>query len=144
MNESMEPVETRCPGCDKRLEAQWVVCPYCGLRLKPADDLLRRSAAWIVVLLGFALGESAIAAKDPSLAGCLAVLIGLPLAYAFGKAVIFRVRGTPLTWNQLGRTTLRAGITTFGLLVVLPVVIGVCVIALAFIACFSGGILGGR
>lgn len=142
MSDSIELADNRCPSCDKKLESKWLVCPYCGLRLKPADDLVVRSLTWFAILLGFTLGERAVARSDPNLATGLGVLIGLPLAYAFGKAVLFRLRGTPLTWGQLSRTTLRAGLTTFGLLVVLPVVIGVSVIVLAFIACFSAGNFG--
>lgn len=127
-----------CPQCEKELQSQWVVCPYCGLRLKPADDLLKRSLMWIGVLLTFVLAQTLIAQQGSELAGAFGVIVGLPLAYVFGKAVVFRVRGVPLTWNQLSRTSVRAFFTAFILLFVLPLVIGIAALILLLMACSAG------
>ncbi len=130
-----------CPGCHKELEANWVVCPHCGLRLKPANDLLVRSLMWLAVLTAFTVLIAVIGTHDRDAASGLGFLFGLPLAYVFGKAVVFRLAGTPLTWNQLWNTSFRAGMMTFLMLVVVPMVLGVALLIFLFIAC--SGIMGG-
>ena len=135
MNEPTEVPLKCCPGCQDEVQPEWAVCPFCGLRLKPADDLLARSVAWLAVLGGFVLGELAIYKHDPNAAAAYGTLLGLPLAYVFGKAVLFRWQGQPLTWRQLSRTTVRATLTTFVLLVVIPVAIGIAFLLLAFAIC---------
>ncbi len=137
MNEPMpSPADMkRCPGCANQLEADWFVCPYCGLRMKPANDLLLRSLMWLGILLTFVLTLTAISTRDPDAAAGLGVIFGLPLAYVFGKAVVFRVTGNPLTWNQLWRTSIRAGVTTFLLFVVVPTVLAVAFLIFAFVMC---------
>ena len=137
MNEPIEsPVPSkRCPGCMKQLDADWFVCPYCGLRMKPANDLLVRSLMWLGILLTFLLTLTAISTREPDAAAGLGVIFGLPLAYVFGKAVVFRVTGNPLTWNQLWKTSVRAGITTFMLFVVVPTVLAVALLIFAFVMC---------
>lgn len=135
-----EPVESRaalksCPRCRKDLDANWLVCPYCGLRLKPGNDLLLRSLVWLGVLLTFVLTVTVISQRDPDAAAGLGMVFGIPLAYVFGKAVLFRLQGTPLTWSQLQNTSFRAATVTFLLLVVVPVVLGVALLLFAFVAC---------
>ena len=33
----------RCPSCSKKVESNWFVCPNCGLRVRPGNDLLQRT-----------------------------------------------------------------------------------------------------
>ena len=135
MNEPAEPSSTRCPGCGQAVESNRLVCHHCGLRLKPGHELAIRSLVWLAVLLVFAVGQLAISWYDTNVAIGFRVLLGLPIAYAFGKAVLFRIRGTPLTWHQLRDTALRAVAYTFGLLVVLPIIIGVTLLLFTFSVC---------
>ena len=134
---------TDCPGCQKAVEAEWMVCPHCGIRLKSGNDLVTRSFQWLGVLLVFVAGQVAISLYDPNLAGVYGLLLGLPLTYAFGRAVLARMHGVPLTWRQLRATTLRAAAMTFVLLVVVPIVIGVALLLLAFAIC-AGALPMGR
>ncbi len=112
-----------------------MICQHCGLRLKPGHELVIRSCVWLAVLLVFALGQLAVSWYDSNMAVGFRVLLGLPIAYAFGKSVLFRIRGTPLTWHQLRDTALRAVAYTLGLLVVLPIVIGVTLVLFMFVTC---------
>ena len=124
-----------CPGCRKDLDANWFVCPFCGLRLKPGNDLIMRSLTWLAILLGYVLTITLISQHDPDAAAGLGFLFGAPLAYVFGKAVLFRLQGTPLTWSQLRQTSFRAAMTTFLLVVVVPLVLGVALLIFALAAC---------
>ena len=135
MNEPPDPSSTRCPGCHKAVESNRVICHHCGTRLKPGHELVVRSLVWLAVLLVFALGQLAISWYDSNMAIGFRVLLGLPIAYAFGKAVLFRIRGTPLTWHELRDTAVRAAACTFGLLVVLPIVIGVTLVMFMLAVC---------
>lgn len=137
MNEPIQPpaLPHSCPGCRKVLQPDWVVCPFCGLRLRPGDDLLWRSVTWLAVLVAFVVGISKISEHDPDAAAGLGMIVGLPLAYVFGKAVLFRLRGSPLTWSQLWHTGFKAGMMTVLMLVVIPMVIGVALLLFAFVAC---------
>jgi hypothetical protein len=108
--------------------------------LKPGNDLVIRSFVWLAVLLAFTLGQLAVSAYAPNLSVAYGLLLGLPMLFAFGKAVLFRIKGPPLTWYQLRNIALRATAYTFVLLVVVPIVIGVIGVALlllAFVVCFG-------
>ena len=136
----IEPIDSpvslqSCPGCRKDLDANWLVCPYCGLRLRPGDDLVMRSLMWLGILLIFVVTTTLVSQRDPDMAAGLAGLIGIPMAYIFGKAVLFRIRGKPMTWSQLGNTTLRTAWMAFLLMIVAPAVLGVALILFAFVAC---------
>ncbi len=135
MNKPTEPHSTTCPGCAETVEATWMVCQFCGTRLKPGNDLVIRSFAWLAVLLAFALGQVAVSAYAPDVAVAYGLLLGLPMVYVFGKAVWFRIQGTPLTWSQLRKTAVRSAAWTFVLLVVVPIVIGVTLLIFAFAVC---------
>lgn len=139
MNEKIKVFLTTCPKCGEDLEPSWSVCPLCGLRIKPEESLLMRSVIWLSLLVGYVLMVLAIAKTDQNLAVCFGVVVGLPLAYVFGKALIFRMSGQPLTLGQLGRTGLRAGLITFLTVVVAPVVLGIACLLLLFAICASGG-----
>ena len=80
--------------------------------VKGGPGLLTRSLQWLAVLVVFALGQILVACYDPNVAATYALVVGLPLTYAFGKAVVYRIYGIPLTWHELGSTTLRAVTTT--------------------------------
>lgn len=98
---------------------------------------------WMAVLVVFALGQVFTLYYDTTLAAGYGLLVGLPLACAFSKAVVFRVYGIPLRWRELRSTMLRAAATTataFGLLVVALILIGVAVLLLVFSIC--GGAIG--
>jgi hypothetical protein len=114
-----------------------MILHHCGTRLKPGHEFVIRSFVWLAVLLVFALGQLAISWYDENMEVGFRVLPGLPIAYAFGKAVLFRIRGTPLTWHQLRDTALHAVAYTFGLLVVLPIIIYVTLLLL-FFAIYTG------
>lgn len=112
-----------------------MVCQFCGTRLKPGNDLVVRSFAWLAVLLAFALGQVAVSLYGRDAAVAYGLLLGLPMVYVFGKAVWFRIQGTPLTWSQLRKTAVRSAALTFVLLVVGPIVIGVTLLIFAFAVC---------
>jgi len=136
MNEPANlPSPDHCPGCHKATEPKWFVCPHCGLRLKPTDDLMKRSLMWLGILSTFILAQVVVAQRDRDLAWGFSFLVGLPLAYVFGKAVLFRLMGRPLTWSQLGRTSVRTVVTTFVLVVVVPIAIGLALLIFLFIVC---------
>jgi hypothetical protein len=132
-----------CPGCSHEVQEQWVACPVCGLRLKPATELLPRIVAWGGVLIAFVSAVLLIARHDQDAAAGFAVVTGLPLCYIFGKAVLFRLQGQPLTWKQLGQTSVRTFLVGFGLLVVAPALIGAALIILLLAVC-GGMLLTGR
>jgi len=92
MNESTEPTTSRS--------------------MKGDSSLLMRSLQWLAVMLAFALGQVLTAKYDPNVGAAYALLAGLPLAYVFCKAVVYRLYGIPLTWRELSVTTLRAAATT--------------------------------
>ncbi len=135
MNEPSEIASNYCPGCQTGVETGWMVCPHCGLRLKRGNDLVTRSFQWLAVLVVFATGQALVSWFDPNLAAAYGLLLGLPLAIAFSIAAVRRIQGVPLTWRQLRTTTLRAAAFTFVLLVVVPIVIGVALLLLAFAIC---------
>jgi hypothetical protein len=124
-----------CPQCAAEVQEQWVACPGCGLRLKPHTDLLPRIALWGGIFLSFVWVLTLMLRHEPAQAGWFALLAGLPLCYIFGKAVVFRLRGKPLTWQQLGWTSVRTVVVSFGLMVVLPIVIGVALVLLLLAVC---------
>jgi len=135
MNEPTELAANHCRFCKAAVEANWMVCPHCGLRQKSGDDLVTRSFQWLAVLIVFAAGQALVSRYQPLLAASYGLLLGLPLTIAFCIAVIYRLQGVPLTWRQLRATTLRAAALTFVLLVVVPIVIGVALLLLAFAIC---------
>ena len=135
MTKPTEPHSMTCPGCAETVEATWMVCQFCGTRLKPGNDLVVRSFAWLAVLLAFALGQVAVSLYGRDAAVAYGLLLGLPMVYVFGKAVWFRIQGTPLTWSQLRKTAVRSAALTFVLLVVGPIVIGVTLLIFAFAVC---------
>ena len=92
MNEPAEPTSSRC--------------------VKGGPGLLTRSMQWLAVLVVFILGQVLATWYGPNVAATYALLVGLPLVYVFGKAVVYRIYGIPLTWRELGSTTLRAVTTT--------------------------------
>lgn len=124
-----------CPGCDAPVDEKWVACPKCGTPLKPADDLLVRSAIWIALLAAYVFATLLIYKEDQRAAITFGVLCGLPLVYLFGKAVLFRLRGRPLTWKELGWTSFRVAVVGVLMTVVLPMIIGLAMIVLLFAVC---------
>jgi len=128
-----------CPQCNHEVREEWVSCPVCGLRLKPGGDLVPRAIAWAAVLASYVWGVTLLYRHDRDQALAFAVLVGLPLCYIFGKAVIFRIQGKPLTWKQLGRTSARTALVSLGLLIVAPVLLGLAVVLLLFVVC--GGLM---
>jgi hypothetical protein len=132
-----------CPSCNTPLDETWVSCPICGFRVKPADDLLVRAIAWSVVLAAFVLATLLIYKNDAEGAVAFGVLFGLPLVYIFGKAVLFRLRGRPMTWKDLGWTSFRVAVVGVALTVVLPLLIGLAAVVLLFAVC-GAMMLGGR
>ncbi len=88
-----------------------------------------------MVLGGFVLGVTLITLNDRDAGVGFGMLFGLPLAYVFGKAVLFRFHGRPLTWRELGLTSLRTAAVSFGTMVVLPILIGVAVLVMFFAIC---------
>lgn len=126
---------THCPGCRQSFDPKWFVCPYCGLRLKPGEDLWLRVLMWLGVLVTFVLSITLIGRNDPDAAAGLGIIVGMPLAYVFGKAVLFRMMGEPLTWNQLAKTSIRTALWSFFLFVVVPIVLGLAFLIFAFVMC---------
>ncbi len=124
-----------CPQCLVTVQEEWVACPKCGQRLKPGGDLLRRGFIWSATLAAFVLAIVLIYPENPDAAVGFGVIFGLPLCYIFGKAVMFRLSGRPLTWHDLGMTTLRTALVTLGLVIVLPVVIGMAAVLLLLAVC---------
>jgi hypothetical protein len=127
------PVETLpCPQCQSTVRPEWYVCPSCGLWLKPLKNTLAtRTAMWVFVVAAYA---TVVAVIDPLHSGetlAFALLAGAPLAYVFGKAVLFRLRGRPLTWTDLGQTSYRA----FWVAFMLPFGIGGALLILGFAVC---------
>jgi hypothetical protein len=127
--------EFYCPGCQRAVQEAWVACPVCGQRLKPPSDFWQRAAVWSFVLGGFVLGVLLIARQDRDAGVGFGILFGFPLAYVFGKAVYFRMSGRPLTWRELGWTSMRTGLVSIGTMVVLPILIGVAALLLLFAVC---------
>lgn len=132
-----------CPGCQRAVQNEWVACPACGQPLKPPSDFWKRAAVWAMVLGGFVLGVTLIALNDRDAGVGFGILFGLPLAYVFGKAVLFRFSGRPLTWRELGLTSLRTAAVSFGTMVVLPILIGVAVLVMFFAICGVAILRGG-
>lgn len=132
-----------CPGCDAPVDEKWVACPKCGTQLKPADDLFVRSAIWIFLLASYVFATLLIYEENQQAAITFGVLCGLPLVYLFGKAVLFRLRGRPLTWKELGWTSFRLALVGVFMTVVLPTIIGVAMIVLLFAVCGTM-MLGGK
>lgn len=135
MNEPTPVTEFCCPRCLIATQEAWVACPQCGYRLKPGGDLIPRALAWSAALLAFVFAVVLISQHDRDAALGFGVIFGLPLCYIFGKAVMFRLSGRPLNWQDLGMTTLRTALVTIGLVVVLPVMIGMAAILLLLAAC---------
>lgn len=143
MTEPIPVTEFCCPSCLVAVQEEWVSCPKCGQRLKPGGDLVPRALGWSAALAAFVLAVVLIYPNNPEGAIGFAVIFGLPLCYIFGKAVMFRMSGRPLTWHDLGMTTLRTALVTIGLVIVLPVVIGMAAVLLLLAVCsgmmvFSG------
>ena len=132
-NEVNDAMVGDCPRCKNHLEVNWFVCPYCGTRIRPGDDLIQRSFTWLLIISGFLLALTIIAQSDEAAATGLGMIFGIPLAYVFGKAVLFRILGKPLGWDRLGAAAVRS----FLFLVVAPMAIGLCVLILGFIACIT-------
>ena len=125
MNEPTEPTKSRC--------------------VKAGPGLLMRSLQWLAVLLVFALGQILVACYGPNVAATYALLVGLPLMYAFSKAVVYRIYGIPLTWRELGSTTLRAvttTATTFAMLAMVMMVFCFALYLLLFAICGGGFHMG--
>ena len=135
MSQEIKDFLDTCPGCEKALEPNWFVCPHCGLRVKPGNDFIARSLLWTAVLLAFVMMVLYIAKHDEAAASGFAAVIGIPLAYVFGKAILFRLMGKPLSWQQLRRTTIRVGMITFIYAVVIPTIIGIAMLLLLFAIC---------
>ncbi|HET6422237.1 MAG TPA: hypothetical protein VFG20_01060, partial [Planctomycetaceae bacterium] len=108
--------------------------------LRPGSDLWPRAVMWIFVLAAYLGAVTLISRHDHDSALAFGILVGLPLCYIFGKAVLFRVSGRPLTWQQMGMTTLRTALVAAGLFVILPVIIGVAAILLLLAVCASMGV----
>ena len=140
MSDSTPITEFLCPRCQSVTEPDWMACPKCGLQLKPGSNLVTRAVMWSLVLAAYLCAVMLIAQHDQDSALGFGILVGLPLCYIFGKAVIFRVSGRPLTWQHLGMTTLRTVLVSAGLFIVLPVIIGVAAILLLFAMCASMGL----
>lgn len=140
MSEPTPITEFCCPRCQFVTEPEWLACPKCGLQLKPGSDFLPRAAMWAIVFAAYLSAVLLIAQHDQDSAFGFGILVGLPLCYIFGKAVIFRISGRPLTWQHLGMTTLRTVLVSAGLFVVLPVIIGVAAILLLLAVCASMGV----
>jgi hypothetical protein len=140
MSEPTPIVDFFCPRCQAVTQPDWIVCPKCGLQLRPGTDLLSRIAMWGMIFAAYVGAVVLIAKHDQDSASGFGILVGLPLCYIFGKAVIFRLSGRPLTWRHLGMTTLRTVLVSIGLLVVLPVIIGVEAILLLLAVCASMGV----
>jgi hypothetical protein len=128
-----------CPQCSAEVREEWVACPACGLRLKPHSELLPRAIAWGAVLAAYVWVVTQVYQHDRDTGLGLAVLAGLPLCYIFGKAVLFRIQGKPLTWQQLGWTSLRTAAVSLMVMVVAPVLLGLAVVLLLFVVC--GGLM---
>jgi len=142
MSDSTQIQQFLCPKCNAEVREEWVACPACGLRLKPGGDLLPRSLAWAGVLAAYVSAVILIARYDHDVAHAFMLLVGLPLCYIFGKAVLFRVRGKPLTWKELGATSARTFVVGLGVTVVLPVVIGMAMVVLLFAVCVGAMAIG--
>lgn len=132
-----------CPKCGKSLDASWMVCPYCGLRLKLTESVVVRAIIWSLVIFAFVSVDIVLSRSDDGFATWFSILVGLPLAYTFGKALIFRLRGKPLTFSQLGIVSIRVAFYTFIVTVVAPVVLGVALILCFLAICMSGGFFSG-
>ena len=124
-----------CPQCGADLKWRWFTCPQCGYRLKSGKELLYRAAGWLGVLMAFVTGLTVISKYDTNTASAVGALLGFPLAYVFGKAVVFRLSGSPMSWPQLRNTSLRAIVTAIAVMVVLPVVIGIALLIFLFAVC---------
>ncbi len=140
MTEPTLITEFCCPRCQTVTQPEWLACPKCGLQLRPGSDLLLRSVMWAGILGAYLLAITLISQSDPSAAVGFGVLVGLPLCYIFGKAVIFRFSGRPLTWQHLGMTTLRTILISAGLYIVMPVLIGIAAVLLLLAVCASMGV----
>lgn len=95
---------------------------------------------WVGVLISFVVAQTLIAKYAGDWAGVFFIAVGLPLAYVFVKAMVYRIRGVPLTWSQLGRTSVRAFFTVVILSIVVPIVIGIAALIFLFMIC--SGTLG--
>lgn len=95
-----------------------------------------------MVLGGYVLGVTLITLKDRDAGIGFGLLFGLPLAYLFGKAVIFRISGRPLTWRELGLSSLRTVLVTIGLMVILPLAVGLAALLLLFAICGGMAAMG--
>lgn len=142
MAEPTPITEFCCPRCSTATQDNWVSCPKCGQRLKPGGDLVPRILAWSMTLAAFVSAVALIAQHDRDSAIGFGVIFGLPLCYIFGKAVMFRWSGKPLNWHDLGMTTLRTALVTIGLVIVLPVVIGMAAVILLLAVCSGMMVLG--
>lgn len=140
MSEPTPITEFCCPRCQVVTQPEWIACPKCGLALRPSTDLLPRVAVWSMLFAAYLSAVVLIARHDQDTAIGFGILVGLPLCYIFGKAVIFRLSGRPMTWQHLGVTTLRTMLVSAGLFVVLPVIIGVAAILLLLAVCASMGV----
>lgn len=139
-----EPVDqpTLCPHCQHEVQAEWISCPSCGLQLKPAGDILPRAAVWLLILTAYLWATVSLWRKSPAEGQGFAVLFGLPLCYTFGKAVLFRLMGRPLSWNELGATSFRVFVLGFLVMVVAPFVIGAAFVLLLLAVCSAIGPIG--
>lgn len=124
-----------CPRCKAEVHEQWKACPECGLALRPANDLLVRAALWSGLLAGFVILSLLVYRENPNNVPYVVVFFGLPLAYLFGKAVLFRIQGRPLTWKDLGWTSFRVAVVGMFLTIVLPALIGMAALVLLFVVC---------
>lgn len=123
----------QCPRCGNDVHTDWTCCPKCGFWLKREGPLMLRLAAWGLVLSAFVLAISLIARHDRDGAIVFGVMFGLPLAYVLGKAILFRMQGRPLTYQQLVATSFKA----IGVAVVLPWLIGASLLILLCVLCFG-------
>ncbi|MDX1966107.1 MAG: hypothetical protein SFV23_02945 [Planctomycetaceae bacterium] len=130
------PIEDfQCPKCDAEVQADWACCPKCGTWLRSDGPFSYRVLAWLAVAVAFVSATALLSRNSPETATVFAVIFGLPLCYTFGKAVWFRATGRPLTYRDLGLTSVRAFAVNAGLFIVLPTVVGVALVVLMFAVC---------
>lgn len=127
----------QCHKCDANVRADWSCCPQCGTWLRPDGPFTYRLLMWFGLLIGLVSITWLLSRVSPEQALVFALIFGLPLCYTFGKAVWFRLTGKPLTYGQLGSTTIRAFFVNVGMFVVLPMMIGIAAFILLFAVCLG-------
>ena len=120
MTDPIEATKQRCPGCQHEIQSSWSSCRYCGHRLNRQRDLLKRSLAWVGVFVLFLAGHAAMSFYDSGMAIGYCVLVGIPLGFTFIQAVLYRSVGSPLSGEQLRKTTIWATLIVVIALIVVP------------------------